>query len=148
EVAAILGSNSLTFQADLRIGLEPGYSGDGKDVVLLHQVEADCEGMPFTYESATGTASVSGATNSSTLALLQVLPPTINVTIGLDAFGHPLTTARVPAVPGFTYTLERTEDFVHWNDVANVSPLVLQVASLSYGDAAKSVFYRVRMARL
>jgi hypothetical protein len=146
-VSPILGSDAVAFQADIRIGLQPGYSGDGKDLVLLRQVETDWEDVSYSYEPVAGTALFMGTTNSSTFALLQVLPPRISITLGVDGFGNPLTTVRLPVVPGFTYTLERTEDFIHWDEVASISPLVLQSAALNYGDAAKGVFYRVRMNR-
>ena len=146
-VGPILGSNSVAFQADLRVGSQSGYAGDGNDLVLLHQAGTNWEGVSFSFESSSGAALLSAVTNSSTFALLQVLPPRLDLTRGVDGVGNPLTTVRLPVVPGFTYRLERTVDFSHWEEVDSVSPLAFQSASLHYGDAAQSAFYRVQMSR-
>lgn len=147
-VTPVLGSNVVTFRTDVRMVARSGYYGNGKDVVLLRQIETDWEEVTCSFEPSTGVAVVAEVEENSTLALLQVLPPRINLTLGLDGFGGPLATVKLQVVPGFRYGLERTEDFIHWEEVASISPLVVQTASLNYGDTARGAFYRVRMDRL
>jgi hypothetical protein len=51
------------------------------------------------------------------------------------------------ALPGWTYTLERTADFVHWKEVASQTPLAAGWTALNDGETAGIAFYRVRMNR-
>ena len=147
KLLPIFGSNTVTFQANLRLMTGPDYAGNGDDLVLLRQVGSDWEDVAFAFEASTWSVLVSGVTNLPTLALLQAVPPQITMTLGVDGFGDPLTQVHFAALPGFIYSLERTTDFVRWEEKATVMPLALGMASLNYGDSASSAFYRVRVHR-
>ncbi len=146
-VAPLLGSNSVSFGANLRWAAGASYQGNGQDLAPLRQVGTDWENVAFSFEAASRSALVSGVTNSSTFALIQVLPPRITLAIGVDGLGEPLATVNFAALPGWTYTLERTVDFVHWNEVTSQTPLPAGWTALNDSETAGSAFYRVRMNR-
>ncbi len=146
-LAPVLGSNTVPFQADVRLASGPDYAGNGDDLVLLRQVGSDWEDAAFAFEASTRGALVAGITNLPTLALLQAVPPQLAITRGVDDLGGPQTKVQFASLPGFIYTLERTTDFVNWEEMGMVRPLALGMSSLFYGDEATSAFYRIRVNR-
>jgi hypothetical protein len=146
-VSPVLGANPVGFQTDVRLGTGAEYQGDGTDLVLLHQIDTDWESVDFTYESATRSILAAGVSESSAYVLAKANRPQVEITRGLDGFGGPLTKAAFYAIPGYKYTLERSVDLVHWDEVASQSPLIAGKTALNYGDSVNAAFYRLRLTR-
>jgi hypothetical protein len=147
QVTPLLGTNAASFSADLRLAAGAAFQGNGQNLALLRQVETDWEDVPFSFDAASRSVVVPGVTNGSTFALIEVFPPRITITLGVDGFGEPLTTVGFAALPGWTYTLERTTNFVDWDEVASQTPLAAGWTALNDSDTAGAAFYRVRMNR-
>ncbi len=146
-VAPVLGSNVVAFAADARLGTGSNYRGTGQDLALLRQVGTDWESVNLTFDAATRNVLVPGVTNAATYALIQIQPPKISLTLGVDGFGGPLATVKFAALPGWTYTLERTLDFNQWEAVASQSPLAAGWTVLRASGETASAFYRLRVSR-
>jgi hypothetical protein len=148
-LAPVLGSNAVSFSADLRVGAGSDYQGNGEDVVLLREVHGEWEEVASAFDTSTRSIAVAGVTNMFTLALVQMHPPLIRIAAELDGFGEPVMAVRFAALPGFTYTLERsgTLDFSNPENVAGISPLVAQEGTLFDGGLPANAFYRVRVNR-
>jgi len=145
--APLRGSNLVSFMAELRLGAGAAYQGNGQDLTLLRKDGAGWEVMPFTYEPASRSALVTAVTNASTLALIQVQPPRLGITITVDGLGNTIARVRFAALPGWTYTLERTADFLRWDRVASATPSSLEWISMEDAEPAGRAFYRVRVSR-
>jgi hypothetical protein len=145
----VLGSNDVSFNTDLRVWAGPNYQGNGADLVLLRKVDGDWEDVTSIFDTATRSVAVSGVTNLFTLALIQAQAPRMSITRETDGFGDPVMAVHFAALPGFTYTLERsgTLDFSQAKDVASISPLVAQLAKLFDSGLPGKTFYRVRVSR-
>lgn len=149
DLAPVLGSNAVAFSAALRVGAGAAYFGNGDDLVLLRQEGTNWMNANAVFDGGTGGMVVDGLTNLFSTALVQMQPPTLRIAAETNGQGERVVTVRFPALPGFTYTLERssTLDFSAAEDRATVSPAVAQEATLVDSNPPGSAFYRARIAR-
>lgn len=145
----VLGTNGITLNATLRVGVGSGYQGDGSDLVLLRRVEQDWEDVASSFHATAGSLEVPGVTNLFTLALVQMSPPKIRIAREIHGLGSPVWAVRFAALPGFRYALERSSvsSFDQPEEVATISPILAQEATLFGGGLAGDAFYRVRVGK-
>jgi hypothetical protein len=150
DLAPVLSSNEVTFSAALHVGTGASYFGNGGDLVLLRREGTNWANTDAAFNNSTKTMVVSGLTNLFATALVQMQPPTLRIAAHTNGQGDPVMVARFPALPGFTYTLERsgTLDFTAAEDRASVSPAVAQEATLEDDNLPGSAFYRLRIVRI
>jgi hypothetical protein len=147
-LTAILETNAVTFAADVRLWTGSDYSGNGSDLVLLHQVGSDWENITATFDLTTRSVTVSGVTDLSlALALVQLQASSLRISSAVDGFGNPQMAVRFEALPGFQYTLLKssTVDFSVSEEVGSVSPLLAQEATVYSGLDSKTAFFRVKV---
>lgn len=144
DLSPVLGSDAVAFQADLRVSAGSGYAGTGADLDLLCWRDTNWVRVAFAYESSSKTVLAAGVTNLTSVALMQVQPPRLTITLKANE-------AEVAFVPvaGWRHTLERTTTFNGWTSLGSVTPTNAQPAALSDPNPpADHAFYRVRLNRL
>lgn len=147
EVSPLPGSDPVVFAAALRLSAGTAYPGSGQDLLLFQQTETDWEETAFTFDAANRSVVVPDVTTASTFALVQVLPPRITLALGVDGLGEPLTTLGFTALAGWTYTLDRTSDLLHWVEVTSQTPSAPGWTELTDGAVSENAYYRVRLHR-
>ena len=143
HLSPILDGNAVAFQTGLHLSAGPGYTGNGADLDLLLWQGTNWLRSPFAYESSSKTVVTAGITNLSSVALVQVLPPQLTISLSGNE-----NQVRFTPVAGWHHTLERTTAFNGWNPVASATPTNgLPVALSDPNPPADHAFYRVRLTR-
>ncbi len=142
-LSPVLGGDVVAFQAGLRLSAGPGYAGNGSDLDLLLWQGSNWLRVAFAYESPSNTVATPGLTNLSSVALVQVLPPQLTISLSGNE-----TEVRFTPVAGWLHTLERTTAFNGWSAVTSATPTNGQPVALSDPNPpADRAFYRVRLTR-
>jgi len=143
DLSPVLAGNVVAFQTDLRLSAGPGYAGNGADLDLLLWQSTNWHRLAFAYESSSRTVATTGLTNLSSVALVQVLPPQLTISLKGNE-----TQVRFTPIAGWLHTLERTTAFNGWSPVASATPTNGQPLALSdLNPPPDHAFYRVRLIR-
>jgi hypothetical protein len=139
-VSPVLGSNRVSFTANVALASGGSYAGNGSDLHLFQRIGTNWSGQSFTYASSNSTLVVNGITNGVTFAVVQtpVVPLALIATNGI--------TLAFKSVAGWTHYVERTTDFVTWTNVATIT--ASNNAPIAVTDSNAPIapgFYRLRL---
>jgi hypothetical protein len=141
SLAPILGTNAVTFQADVALSAGANYTGNGGDLRVFAWSGTNWLSQPFVFDSVNHAAIVSGVTNLSAFTISQITPPQLN--LQSDASGF---TFQFTPVPNCEQALERSTDLVTWEPVTAFTPTNAAPVTLTDANApADKAFYRVRV---
>ncbi len=147
EVSPALGSGPVTFSAVASLACGPHYSGDGHDLLVLRRANADWREAAAVFDPEDRSVSITDVTAGATVALLQVTPPRLALAPVPAPPGAAGVEVRFAAVPGWTYSLEQSEDLVGWEVIARQTTAVAGWLAMAPPRPSPRAFYRVRMAR-
>ena len=141
SLAPILGTDAVTFQADVALSAGANYTGNGGDLRVFVWSGTNWLSQPFAFDSANHAAIVSGVTNLSAFAISQIAAPQLNIQSGAGGF-----TFQFTPVPNCGQALERSTDLVTWESVTTFTPTNAAPVILTDANApADKAFYRVRV---
>lgn len=142
-VTPVLGSDPVTFVADLHLAAGAVYAGNGSDLDLLQRSGTNWDSQSFTYNASTGQAVASGVTNLSAFVLTQVVAPALDLQANANGAAFALT-----PVPHWTHELERSTNLVDWVVVDSVTPTNNAPVNLHDPAApADRAFYRLHLTK-
>ncbi|MES1180334.1 MAG: hypothetical protein ABUL66_00565, partial [Verrucomicrobiota bacterium] len=140
-LAPILGTNTVTFQADVALSTGANYTGNGGDLRVFQWNGTNWLSQPFAFDSANHAAIISSVTNLSAFVISQIASPQLNIQSGADGF-----TFQFTPVPNCEQILERSTDLVTWTPVTTFTPTNAAPVALTDSNApADKAFYRVRV---
>ncbi|MEI9959601.1 MAG: hypothetical protein WDM76_00310 [Limisphaerales bacterium] len=140
-LAPILGTNAVTFQADVALSAGANYTGNGGDLRVFQWSGTNWLSQPFAFDSANPAAIISSVTNLSAFVISRIVPPQVNIQSGPSGFSFQFT-----PVANCEQILERSTDLVTWVPVTTFTPTNAALVSLTDTNApADKAFYRVRV---
>lgn len=142
-IQPVLSTDTIQFNADLVLNLGAHYKGSGNDLDLVSWNGTNWASQAFTFNANSNAVTVSGVTNSMTLAVVQILPPTLTINVGTNG----IACHFVPAV-GWSNILERSTDFAAWTLIDQVIATNAQPTLLvDPAPLVNKAFYRLRLAK-
>ncbi|HOX55295.1 MAG TPA: hypothetical protein P5205_01865 [Candidatus Paceibacterota bacterium] len=143
HVATAIETNEVAFDADVAINVAPHYTASGADLDVLGWDGTNWTRAPFEFSANTGLVILQGIDASAAFAVIVVTPPQLAMSPAAGGYGFQFT-----PVAGWAHTLERTTNWVNWDNVTNATPADAQTVTLS--DPAPPQprsFYRLRLNR-
>lgn len=148
RVVPMPGVDNPTFIADLELGVARDYDGDGADLAILQRTDDKWEYLSTHYNSSTRSVTLSSVTSLSDIALTQIKPK-LSIETETNESGESLMNIRFGTIPGFTYSVLRSNsvNFSDAEEIGNVSVVEVQQFELSDDIILDGAFYHVRANR-
>jgi hypothetical protein len=141
ELNSILGTDPVSFAADVSFGAGANYAGDGSDLRVFEWNGTNWNSLACTFDSIRAGAKVGGVTNFSAYVLAQFAVPTLSMNAAADAF-----TFEFKPVANCEQSLERSTNLVNWTAVTTITPTNSQSVVLQDNAApTEHAFYRLRL---
>jgi len=138
-------NNSVSLQANVALGAGASYAGDGSDLRVWQWTGTNWNPLPFQYDSANNTVSISSVTNLGAFVVSQYARSQLSIQPNGNALNFPF----VPQA-NVTYTLERAATLGNaavWTPIRTVTPTNTQSATLQDNSPlATQAFYRLQLS--